>query len=244
MHSQGCDSQLVHRTHLFRTLERHTCGLPSILAECVWPSINGMYPGASPGYACNVSADISPATACPSVLPAQVFSGLPLTLLLIYGLPRNNLESHTLLYACVTLTFGVCIAWSSAGCNSPIFSEIVPPRLRSQIYAFDRCFEGALAACAAPLVGMIAERGFGYRGVIEEGNDSAASAHNHANGLALGNSLAVCLLLPWSLCGLCYIGAPLSMPVRLSIRAPPPAYRRVAACLYAWRWLGRSTEKV
>ena len=30
------------------------------------------------------------------------------------------------------------------------------------IYAFDRCFEGAIAACAAPLVGMLAEKMFGF----------------------------------------------------------------------------------
>ena len=37
--------------------------------------------------------------------------------------------------------------------NSAIFSEIVPEQLRSAIYAFDRSFEGAVGATAAPLVG-------------------------------------------------------------------------------------------
>jgi len=31
-----------------------------------------------------------------------------------------------------------------------------------QIYAFDRSFEGAIAACGAPLVGILAERLFGF----------------------------------------------------------------------------------
>ena len=31
-----------------------------------------------------------------------------------------------------------------------------------QIYAFDRSFEGAIAACGAPLVGIIAEKLFGF----------------------------------------------------------------------------------
>lgn len=34
-----------------------------------------------------------------------------------------------------------------------MFAEIVPEQLRSVVYAFDRSFEGAIAACAAPLVG-------------------------------------------------------------------------------------------
>ena len=37
--------------------------------------------------------------------------------------------------------------------NSAIFAEIVPDNLRSVIYAFDRSFEGAVAACGMPLVG-------------------------------------------------------------------------------------------
>jgi hypothetical protein len=35
-----------------------------------------------------------------------------------------------------------------------MFAEIVPEHLRSVVYAFDRSFEGAIAACAAPLVGL------------------------------------------------------------------------------------------
>ena len=37
--------------------------------------------------------------------------------------------------------------------NSAIFAEIVPEEKRSTVYAFDRSFEGAVAACAAPVVG-------------------------------------------------------------------------------------------
>jgi hypothetical protein len=34
---------------------------------------------------------------------------------------------------------GLTCTWAGAGCNSPIFAEIVPDELRSTIYAFDRC---------------------------------------------------------------------------------------------------------
>jgi hypothetical protein len=34
-----------------------------------------------------------------------------------------------------------------------MFAEIVPEQLRSAVYAFDRSFEGAIGATAAPLVG-------------------------------------------------------------------------------------------
>jgi hypothetical protein len=104
-----------------------------------------------------------------------------------------------------------------AGCNSPIFADIVPPAKRSLIYAFDRCFEGALAACAAPLVGIVAQRAFGYDASAAErvGNDHAspAAARTQAsNARALGESLMYCLAVPWSLCFLFYFGLHRSYP--------------------------------
>jgi hypothetical protein len=55
----------------------------------------------------------------------------------------------------------------------------VPARMRNLIYAFDRSFEMALAALAAPLVGWIAEHYFGFK----------VRPCSHARGLD------VCLLL-------------------------------------------------
>ncbi len=42
------------------------------------------------------------------------------------------------------------------------FAQIVPPDLRNLVYAFDRSFEMAIAALAAPLVGILAEHVFGF----------------------------------------------------------------------------------
>ena len=41
-------------------------------------------------------------------------------------------------------------------------AEVVPARLRTFIYAFDRSFEMAVAACAAPVVAKLAESYFGF----------------------------------------------------------------------------------
>jgi len=41
-------------------------------------------------------------------------------------------------------------------------AQIVPPDLRNLVYAFDRSFEMAIAALAAPLVGILAEHVFGF----------------------------------------------------------------------------------
>jgi len=57
-----------------------------------------------------------------------------------------------------------CAAGRSGTNNSAIFSEIVPEQLRSAIYAFDRSFEGAVGATAAPLVGARGPRAAPARG--------------------------------------------------------------------------------
>ena len=66
-------------------------------------------------------------------------------------------------YALLLLCMGLLISWAAPACNNPIFSEIVPPHLRTVIYAFDRSFESAIAASAAPLVGIMAESMFGWK---------------------------------------------------------------------------------
>ena len=91
--------------------------------------------------------------------------------------------------------------------NSAIFAETVPEHLRSTVYAFDCCFEGALGAPAAPLVGLVAERTFGFSGTLGQSVDAAqAEAHSLSNAHALGKAMLVLLLLPWGFDFFVYFG--------------------------------------
>ena len=74
------------------------------------------------------------------ILTAQisVFCGIPLTWLLLKGLPSSSLAATPVAYGVVMFVMGLTCTWAGAGCNSPIFAEIVPDELRSTIYAFDR----------------------------------------------------------------------------------------------------------
>ena len=111
------------------------------------------------------------------------------------------------LYTATIAVFGGTISWCSAACNSPLFAEVVPPEQRALIYAFDRCFEGALAACAAPAVGIIAERAFGFDAAAAHAastSQDALAAADRANATALGNSLLWCLCAPWLCCAAFY----------------------------------------
>lgn len=131
----------------------------------------------------------------------SVFAGLPLSFLLLYFLPLMGINGMSILYGMVLFIMGSTISWSQAACNSPIFADIVPRALYSKVYAFDRSFEGAIAATAAPVVGIISERVFGFQGDV-----SSARGANSENAASLGKSLLVSLVVPWTLCFIFYSG--------------------------------------
>jgi MFS family permease len=141
------------------------------------------------------------------IMTAQVsvLSGLPLTWILLKSLPASSYAHSAPAYAAVMFLLGLTCTWCGSGCNSPIFAEVVPVELRSTVYAFDRSFENAIASCAAPVVGLLAERVFKFQGTMatSAGQSAAVAA---ANAAALANSLAVCMLVPWSICLLFFTG--------------------------------------
>ena len=99
---------------------------------------------------------------------------------------------------------------------------MVPASLRSSVYAFDRCFEGAVSALSAPLVGVVAERCFGY---VTAFHEAPSPSRQLSNARALGSGLLVrdcaspllvdalqrhlparncCIRLPSAVCGLAF----------------------------------------
>lgn len=138
------------------------------------------------------------------IMTAQisVASGLPFSIFLLKGLPSMGVEGNAVSFGTVLFLMGCMISWCSPGCNSPVFAEIVPEEMYSRVYAFDRSFEGALAACAAPVVGIVAQRVFGFQGSVSEGRGRT----EQGNAEALGDSLLLCLLVPWTFCFVFYTG--------------------------------------
>jgi MFS family permease len=139
----------------------------------------------------------------------SVASGIPFSFLIFKGLPLNGEPATVFLYAIVIALFSLATAWPAPCANNPIFAEIVPVRLRNLVYAFDRCFEGAVAAFATPFVGRLSERYFGFSGTSAITGNPEIDVHN---AQAMGNALLVFTVLPWAFCLVAYSGLHLTYP--------------------------------
>ncbi|KAK9845923.1 hypothetical protein WJX81_006083 [Elliptochloris bilobata] len=142
------------------------------------------------------------------VCQISVAAGLVLTAEILKGLPHHNVAHLVPAYALVFIANGALNAWPAPACNNPIFAEIVPERLRTFIYSFDRSFEMAIAATSAPLVGLLAER-LGFDG-------TATTAGSVDEDLSKAESLSTALLimtsLPWACCLVIFCGVYWSYP--------------------------------
>ncbi|GLC33417.1 hypothetical protein PLESTM_000068900 [Pleodorina starrii] len=144
--------------------------------------------------------------------------GVPLCFVIMWGLPMAATPATAVMYGAALLLKGVLTSWAAPACNNPVFAEIVPPDMRNLVYAFDRSFEGAISALGAPLVGMAAERWFGFTGVA--GGEAACEHHNTMEApeadlpkaRALGDAMLLFMAVPWTLCALFYTGLHWSYP--------------------------------
>ena len=83
---------------------------------------------------------------------------------------------------------------------SPIFAEIVPEKSRTSIYALDNSFESVLSSFAPPIVGLLAERVYGYRP-----NDKGESVEqDRGNAASLAKALYTSIAIPFIVCTAIY----------------------------------------
>ncbi|XP_019423463.1 PREDICTED: uncharacterized protein LOC109332839 isoform X1 [Lupinus angustifolius] len=127
----------------------------------------------------------------------SAFMGIPFSWFLLKVIPQS-VSSY--LAFCVTLfLMGLTISWNGTAANAPMFAEVVPVKHRTMIYAFDRAFEGSFSSTAAPLVGILSEKMFGYN---SKSVDPIKGSSPEA--LALSKGLLSMMAVPFGLCCLCY----------------------------------------
>lgn len=125
------------------------------------------------------------------------FMGIPFSLFLLRVIPQNTDSWFS--YAVTLLLMGLTISWCLTAANAPMFAEVVPAKHRTMIYAFDRAFEVSFSSFAAPLVGILSEKIYGYDA---KSIDPIAGSTREA--FALSKGLLSMMAVPFGLCCLLY----------------------------------------
>lgn len=123
--------------------------------------------------------------------------GIPFSWFLLKVIPQSVSSYFT--YAITLLLMGLTVSWNGTAVNAPIFAEVVPEKHRTMIYAFDRAFEGSFSSFAAPLVGILSEKIYGYD---TKSVDPVLGSAREA--LALSRGLFQMMAVPFGLCCLFY----------------------------------------
>ncbi|WOH10329.1 hypothetical protein DCAR_0729796 [Daucus carota subsp. sativus] len=125
------------------------------------------------------------------ILCAQfsAFMGIPFTWFLLRVIPQSVSSYYT--FAITLFLMGLSISWCNTAANN-----------RTMIYAFDRACEGSFSAFAAPMVGILSEKLYGYNPKsVDPTNGSLPEA------LALSKGLFTMMAVPFGLCCLFYTPA-------------------------------------
>ncbi|CAN6174130.1 unnamed protein product [Urochloa humidicola] len=130
------------------------------------------------------------------IVLSQVSAGsaVPLAAVLLLGLPED--PSKGVAYGLVLFVMGVFISWNGPATNLPIMAEIVPEKSRTNIYALDGTFESVLSSFAPAIVGLLAQRVFGYKP-----DDKGKSAQrDRENAVSLAKALYASIAIPFAVC--------------------------------------------
>ena len=87
--------------------------------------------------------------------------------------------------------------------DSPIFAEIVPEKSRTSIYALGRSLETILSSFAPPVVGIFAQKVYGYRPIPKGSSTSAEIETDRQNAAPLAKALYTAIGIPAAIC--CFI---------------------------------------
>ncbi|CAK7334619.1 unnamed protein product [Dovyalis caffra] len=137
------------------------------------------------------------------IMLSQISAGssIPLAGILLLVLPYD--PSTVFMHGLVFFTMGLCTSWNAPATNNPIFAEIVPERSRTTIYALDGSFESVLSSFAPPIVGILAQRLYGYK-VPKTSTDSVKVETDRENAESLAKALFMAFVIPMSMCVFIY----------------------------------------
>ncbi|KAF8661247.1 hypothetical protein HU200_057091 [Digitaria exilis] len=197
MVAQGAASQLPWSALTFMAMWLELVGLTHwettvvTTLKCLSTGLGSLLAGATGDVAARRFPDTG------RVALAQVFNAsiVPLAaFVLLLARPGWPL----VVYAAGFLLLGVAMGCSGFSTSNPIFAEIVPEKARTTVYALDLCLENVFGSFGAPVVGILAERVFGYR------PQETASGGSSAQAAALGKAVFAEVAVPATICCLTY----------------------------------------
>lgn len=165
-------------------------------AAVVVPKVLGGMVG---GFLGDYAAQASPRHGRALVGQFAVGCGIPLMLMQIVVLPELI---GPVLWPYVLCNFLFCLVagWTPAGVIRPLFLEVVDPKSRASILAWQHALEGFCSTLlGAPFVGFLAEHVFQYHPTSESVEAMPAELRQH-NFAALQWSLTMMTTVPWILC--------------------------------------------
>jgi MFS family permease len=189
----------------FTTMWLQYAGYSDLAASSIasWHLIGGALGGMLGGVLGDLAARWSPSRGRVRVAQTSTLGGVPIIFgLLTRGLDVGPAEGGGLRLSVGFFALGLVSSWCSSGVNRPLLSEIVPDGARASIMAWSVALEGSSAALfGAPVVGILAERAFGYqptpRGVEHTQLTPEERAHNAS---ALARAMVVMTCAPWLVC--------------------------------------------
>ncbi|KAL6993629.1 hypothetical protein U1Q18_011741 [Sarracenia purpurea var. burkii] len=157
------------------------CAIGSLLGGIIADRMSQMYPH----YGRIICAQFS------------AVMGIPFSYFLLTVIPQSVSSYST--FAVTLFLMGLIVSWCGYAVNGPMFAEVVPIKHRTMIYAFDRAFEGSFSSFAAPIVGILAEKVYGYN---SKSVDPILGSGPEA--FALSRGLFSMMAVPFGLCCLFY----------------------------------------
>ncbi|KAF8673804.1 hypothetical protein HU200_048560 [Digitaria exilis] len=124
---------------------------------------------------------------------------IPLAAVLLLAFPNDPSFWGAYAVACFAFAFVVC--WYPVSTNNPIFAEIVPEKARTTVYALGMFIGSVFSSFGSPLVGILAERVFGYQSDRTPGKSAEA---DRKNATALSKAMCSEIAVPIGICCLMY----------------------------------------
>ncbi|CAJ1328562.1 unnamed protein product, partial [Effrenium voratum] len=125
----------------------------------------------------------------------SVAMGIPLVYLWFAGLEPGSEAATFGLYFTVIAAFSLLGNWAQSGTNFPILSDIVPPKHRSKVMAWECALENSIATAVGPLLVANLAKAFGY---VFKSEEDMPDGRDLDSANALGMAMAALRPRVWS----------------------------------------------